>query len=96
MAGELSEHHAGDLKRESAGPKAERIITEDLRRLRSTNTNLPLRLKSDPAKLQIAETTLQNLGIGPLAFGIWHLAFGIWSFRASVNTFPDTFLTPLL
>jgi len=63
MEGALGEHHAGDLKRESAEAKAERIIAEELRRLRWANTDLQLRLKSDPAKLQIAarlrvETTL--------------------------------------
>ena len=60
MAGE---HHAGNLKRESAEARAERIIAEELRRLRWTQADLGLRLKSDPAKLEIAarlrrETTL--------------------------------------
>jgi hypothetical protein len=63
MSGQLGEHHPGELKRESAEAKAERIIAEELARLGWTSADLQLRLKRDPGKLQIAarlrgETTL--------------------------------------
>ena len=59
----LREHHAGELKRESAEGKAERIIREELKRLGWRESELAKRPKSDPAKLAIAarlrrETTL--------------------------------------
>ena len=40
MAGELGEHHAGGLRRESAGAKAYRIIAEELQRLRWAQADL--------------------------------------------------------
>jgi len=63
MAGKLGEHHAGELKRESAEIKAERIIREDLKRLGWKENELSARPKSDAAKLALAarlrrETTL--------------------------------------
>ncbi len=63
MDGRLGEHHSGELRRENAESKAERVIAEELRRLGWTETDLAARRKSDPAKLWIAarlrrETTL--------------------------------------
>jgi hypothetical protein len=63
MEGKLGKHHAGELKREGAEAKGERIIREELRRLRWTENDLTERPKSDPAKLAMAarlrrETTL--------------------------------------
>ena len=63
MGAQFGEHHSGELKRESAAAKAERIIGEELKRLGLTSADLTLRLKSDPEKLRIAsrlrtETTL--------------------------------------
>jgi len=63
MDGKLGEHHSGQLRRENAESKAERLIAEELGRLGWTETELPARRKSDPAKLSIAarlrqETTL--------------------------------------
>jgi hypothetical protein len=63
MADKLGEHHAGELKRESAQTKAERIIREELKLLGWQPGELSQRPKSDPAKLAIAarlrrETTL--------------------------------------
>ena len=63
MEGQLGEHHAGELKRESAEAKAERIIREELRRLGWTEHDLKERAKSEPAKLALAarvrrETTM--------------------------------------
>jgi hypothetical protein len=46
----LGEHHSGELKRETAELKAERIIAEELTKLKWTNADLKLRLKSDPQK----------------------------------------------
>jgi hypothetical protein len=54
MEGKLGEHHAGQLRLETAQAKAERIIAEELRRLRWKETNLSARPKSDPAKLALA------------------------------------------
>jgi hypothetical protein len=75
--GELGEHHSGQLKRESAEAKAERIIEEELRRLKWSSADLKLRLKSHPAKLQIAsrqrgETTL------PIRWVAERLNLGTW------------------
>ena len=63
MAGRLGEHHAGELRRESAQAKAEGIITAERQRLGWTETDLEQRNKSDPEKLALAarlrrETTL--------------------------------------
>ena len=63
MEGKLGEHHSGEIKRESAAVKAERIIGEELRRLGWNKDELSRRRKSDPGKLAIAsrlrrETTL--------------------------------------
>jgi len=52
--GELGEHHAGELKRESAELPAERIIAEELRRQGWTEADLGQRRKSDPVKLALA------------------------------------------
>jgi hypothetical protein len=49
MEGKLGEHHAGELKRESAEAKGERILAEELRRLGWKA--LSRGLKSDPVKL---------------------------------------------
>jgi hypothetical protein len=78
--GDLGEHHSGELKRASAEAKAERIIGEELRRLKWSSADLKLRLKSDPAKLQIAsrlrgETTLPIRWIADrLNLGTWKSA----------------------
>ena len=77
MEGKLGEHHAGELKRESAAAQAERIIREELRRLRWTERDLEERAKSDPAKLALAarvrrETTLTLRWIAErLHLGSW-------------------------
>lgn len=59
----MGESHAGELRRESAEVRAERIIAEELGWLGWTGTQLRERHKSDPAKLALAarlrrETTL--------------------------------------
>jgi hypothetical protein len=51
----LGENHSGELRRESAEAKAERIISEELRRLGWTAADLSLRRKSDPANLAMAD-----------------------------------------
>ena len=77
MEGKLGEHHAGELKRESAAAQAERIIREELRRLRWTERDVAERAKSDPAKLALAarvrrETTLTLRWIAErLHLGSW-------------------------
>ena len=63
LEGKLGDHHAGDLRRETAEGKASRIMAEELRRLGWPEKELVTRRKSDPAKLAIAgrlrqETTL--------------------------------------
>ena len=63
MAGKLGEHHAGQLRRETAETKAERIVAEELHRLGWQEPELSTRRKSDPGKLALAarlrrETTL--------------------------------------
>jgi hypothetical protein len=63
MEGKLGEHHAGELRLESAEARAERIIAEGLRRLGWTEEELARRRKNDPGKMELAlrlrrETTL--------------------------------------
>ena len=63
IGGRLGEHHSGELRRESAETKAERIIAEEFQRLGWTPADLKRRHKSDPEKLALAarlraETTL--------------------------------------
>jgi len=50
----LGDHHSGELRRETAEAKAERIIGQELGRLGWRETDLLSRPKSDPAKLAIA------------------------------------------
>jgi hypothetical protein len=52
--GKLGEHHAGQLRRESALAKAERIIEEELQRLGWTRVDLEKRNRSAPEKLELA------------------------------------------
>jgi putative transposase len=63
MEGSLGGHHAGELHLEAAQAKAERIISEELRRRDWKEPDLVMRRKNDPDKLEIAarlrrETTL--------------------------------------
>ena len=63
MEGKLGEHHSGELRRETAKAKAERIVAEELSRQGWNENDLATRRKSDPGKLRIAarlrrETTL--------------------------------------
>ena len=63
MEGKLGDNHAGELHRETALARADRILAEELRRLGWTESELAARRKSDPDKLAIAarlrkETTL--------------------------------------
>ena len=80
MGGRLGEHHAGELRRESAHAKAERIITEELQRLEWTEADLEERNKSDPEKVALAarlrrETTLTIKAIaGRVHLGGWKSA----------------------
>jgi hypothetical protein len=63
VEGKREEHHAGELRRESAAGRAERIIAKELERLGWTEADLAARRKGDPAKMALAarlrqETTL--------------------------------------
>jgi len=63
MDGRLGENHSGELRRETAQQRGMRIISEELSRRGWKAVDLNSRLKSDPAKLEIAarvrkETTL--------------------------------------
>ena len=63
MESNLGENHSGELHRETAVQKANRIIGEEMSRLGWKETELACRLKNDPAKLAVAarvrtETTL--------------------------------------
>ena len=77
LEGRLGQHHSGELKRESAAAKAERIICEELKRLKWREGELLARPKSDPAKLAMAarlrrETTLPLPQIAArLHMGTW-------------------------
>lgn len=63
MEGKIGPHHSGELVQETALAKGERIIAEELQRLHWNQADLLVRLKGDPAKMEIArrlreETTL--------------------------------------
>ena len=60
MEGRMGEHHSGGLHREGAESKAERIIVEELRRLRWKETELASRRKSDAGKLALAARLRQQ------------------------------------
>ena len=53
MEGELGEHHAGELRRERAEWRAERIIAEELSGRGWTEAELGQRRRSDPVKLAL-------------------------------------------
>jgi putative transposase len=77
IEGRLGEHHAGELRRESAEVRAERIIGEELERLGWTAVDLAQRHKTDPGKVSIGarlrrETTLPMRWIADrLQMGTW-------------------------
>ena len=63
LDGQVGQHHFGQMRLEVAQAKAERILSEELRRLNWRETDLVSRRKRDPSKLEIAvrlrkETTL--------------------------------------
>ena len=63
MEGKLGENHSGELHRETAEQKANRILSEELSRRGWTESDFAARRHSDPDKLAIAirlsnETTL--------------------------------------
>jgi hypothetical protein len=63
MDGKLGENHSGELHRETAEQKSNRILAEELSRRGWTESDLAARRRSDPDKLAIAvrlrnETTL--------------------------------------
>jgi len=80
MAGQLGEHHAGELRRESGQAEAERIIAEALQRLGWTGADLEQRNRSAPEKLALAarlrrESTLTIKEIAQrLHLGSWKRA----------------------
>ena len=80
IEGRLGEHHAGELRRESAEAKADRIIGEELQRLGWAAAELAQRHKSDPSKVAIGarlrrETTLPVRWIADrLQMGTWKSA----------------------
>src|SRR5438552_13529956 len=54
MEGQLGDHHSGELKRETADARTERIMAEELARLGWSKQQLAQKPKSDPGKLAIA------------------------------------------
>lgn len=73
MEGRLGEHHAGELRRESAEARGERILGEELARLGWQEADLRGRQKSDPEKLRIALRLRREipLTIGWIAERLW-------------------------
>ena len=85
MEGKPGEHHAGELRCESAVLRAERIIGEEWQRLGWSQEELAARRKGDPGKMALAarlrrETTLTikamaerlHLGTSKSANMRWH------------------------
>ena len=73
----LGQYHAGDLKRQTAQAKAERIIAEELQRRHWTEADLAARAKSDPEKLALAARLRRETALtlpwlaGRLHMGTW-------------------------
>jgi hypothetical protein len=65
MDGKLGENHSGQLRRESAEQRANRIIAEELARRGWTESDLATRRRSDPGKVAIA-VRLRNESILPI------------------------------
>ena len=68
MEGKLGESHSGELHRETAEQRANRIIAEELARRGWQESELATRRRSDPGKLAIAarlrsETTCRTSGL---------------------------------
>ncbi|HEY5915711.1 MAG TPA: hypothetical protein VJA21_34425 [Verrucomicrobiae bacterium] len=77
MEGRLGKNHCGELRRETADAKAQRIISEELSRLGWTAQDIAVHRKSHPEKLAIAarlrkETTLSVKS----SAGLLHLGAG--------------------
>ena len=53
MEGKLGENHSGELRRETAEPKGNRVIAEELARLGWQESDRASRRKTDPDKLAI-------------------------------------------
>ena len=70
-------HHSGELRRETAEAKAERIIAEELRRLGWSQADLDRRRKNDPAKLALAARLRQET-ILSLKWVAARLQMGTW------------------
>ena len=70
MEGALGEHHAGQLRLETAQAKADRLIAEELLRLGWSAQDLVSRPKKDPGKLAIAARLLHWL-----ATSLWYSAW---------------------
>jgi len=77
MEGKLGDHHSGELRRETAQARAERIVAEEIKRLGWNEANLADAQKTHPAKLAIAarlrrETTLPIKAIAQrVHLGTW-------------------------
>jgi len=77
MAGQLGEHHSGQLRHESAAAKGERIILTELKRVKWRDADLARQPKTHPQKLAMAtrlrrETTLTIREIADrLRMGSW-------------------------
>ena len=65
MEGKLGDNHSGELRRETAEQKANRIISHELCRRGWTESDLAARRRSDPGKLAIA-VRLRNETILPV------------------------------
>ena len=77
LDGKLGQHHSGQLKRETAEATAERIIREELKRLKWREGELLPRPKSDPAKLAIAARLRRKTTL-PLPWIAARLHMGTW------------------
>ena len=91
MEGTLGQHHAGELRLETAQARADRLVAQELRRLGWSAEDLVRRPRNDPGKLAIAarlrrETTLTikaiavrvHLGTYNTANARLHQAMGEW------------------
>ena len=77
MEGKLGDNHSGELRRESAESKAERIIGEELKRLGWREGELARRRKSDPGKLAMAARLRRETTV-TLPWIAQHLQAGTW------------------
>jgi hypothetical protein len=94
LEGKLGQPHSGEVKRESAEAKAQRIIGEELKRLGWPETDLKQRPKRDPSKLAVAARLRRETTLTLSAIAV-RLHLGSWkTFKAKLDRWRQSKQTP--